>query len=202
VVIDSLSGFEIALAPSFRQDFRESFYRLLQSLTELNITVLSTMETSGDSDYLHFSPYNISFLSDDIVAMRYIELDGCLRTVVGVIKMRGSAHSRELRLTEVTSHGLEIRESLNGYRGIITGVPEPRSDSARGPGTELTNAQEAVLVALLRLGETPATDIVNASGLTLDGTTAALEALVRARYVIVSEQGGVPVYRAAPGAVK
>src|SRR4029453_12055364 len=29
VVIDSISGFEAALAPTFRQDFRESFYRLL-----------------------------------------------------------------------------------------------------------------------------------------------------------------------------
>ncbi len=128
VVIDSLTGFEIALAPNFREDFRESFYRLIQSLTSLNITVLSTLETSEGIDYLRFSPYNISFLADDIVAIRYIELEGSLRTVLGVIKMRGSEHSKELRISEVTSHGVEIREALTGYRGIITGVPEPRSE--------------------------------------------------------------------------
>ncbi|MGI8509931.1 MAG: RAD55 family ATPase [Gemmatimonadaceae bacterium] len=127
VVIDSLTGFEIALAPSFRQDFRESFYRMIQALTELNITVLSTLETTDATDYLRFSPYNISFLSDDVIAMRYIELEGELRTVLGVIKMRGSEHSRELRLAEITSRGMEIREALTGYRGIITGVPEPLS---------------------------------------------------------------------------
>jgi circadian clock protein KaiC len=134
VVIDSLSGFEIALAPGFRDDFRESYYRLLQALTQSNITVISMMETSGEKDYLRFSPYNISFLSDDILAMRYIELEGRLRTVLGVIKMRGSDHSRELRVAEVTSHGMEIRENLNGYRGIITGVPKPIGDSTRGAG--------------------------------------------------------------------
>ncbi len=124
VVIDSLSGFEVALAPSFRQDFRESFYRLTQSLTALNVTVFFTMETSGETDYLRFSPYNISFLSDNIIAMRYIELDGSLQTILSVVKMRGSEHSRELRIVGITSHGMEIREALTGYRGIITGVPK------------------------------------------------------------------------------
>ena len=33
VVIDSLSGFELALAQTFREDFRESLYRLIGALT-------------------------------------------------------------------------------------------------------------------------------------------------------------------------
>ena len=32
VVIDSLAGFEMALAPAFRQDFRESLYRMIGAL--------------------------------------------------------------------------------------------------------------------------------------------------------------------------
>jgi len=39
VVIDSLSGFELALAPAFRADFRESLYRMVGGLTSLGITV-------------------------------------------------------------------------------------------------------------------------------------------------------------------
>jgi KaiC/GvpD/RAD55 family RecA-like ATPase len=38
VVIDSLSGFELALAPTFREDFRESMYRLVGSLTGVGVT--------------------------------------------------------------------------------------------------------------------------------------------------------------------
>ncbi len=201
VVIDSLSGFEIALTPGFRQDFRESFYRLLQSLTEMNITVLSTMETSGGTDYLHFSPYNISFLSDDILAMRYIELEGRLQTVLGVIKMRGSEHSRELRIAEVTSRGMRIGEALKGYRGIITGVPEPRSDGPSGRSVvQLTTQQELTLGTLLRLGDSSPEEIAESSGLTLDEVTSVLRELVLNEYVVASDRNGAMAYRAARGA--
>jgi circadian clock protein KaiC len=123
VVVDSMTGFEVALASGFRQDFRESFYRLLRSLTSLDVTVMSTVEVVESSDYLRFAPYNVSFLADDIVAMRYVELHGELRRVLSVIKMRLSAHSPELRLYELTSHGLEMGGTLREYTGIITGVP-------------------------------------------------------------------------------
>ena len=33
LVIDSLVGFEMALAPGFREDFRESLYRMIAALT-------------------------------------------------------------------------------------------------------------------------------------------------------------------------
>lgn len=201
VLIDSLSRFEVALAPSFRQDFRESFYRLTQALTALNITVMSTLESYEGTDYLRFSPYNISFLSDDIVAMRYIEMEGSLRTVLGVVKMRGSDHSHELRLVEITSHGVEIREALTGYRGIITGVPEPRislADLALAGPVELTSAESATLEVLLRLGESSPEMIADESGLTLEELTRALDQLVAARYVNAVELAERTVYRAAP----
>jgi circadian clock protein KaiC len=41
VVIDSLTGFESVLAPSFRLDIRDSYYRLLQDLSRLGISTLS-----------------------------------------------------------------------------------------------------------------------------------------------------------------
>ena len=44
VVIDSLSGFEVALAPTYRTDFRESLYRLVGALTATGVTVLMTDE--------------------------------------------------------------------------------------------------------------------------------------------------------------
>jgi circadian clock protein KaiC len=124
VVIDSMSGFEMALAPTFRSDFRESYYRLLRALTALAITVISTVEVVESNDYLRFAPFNISFLADDLLAMRYVELHGELKKVLSVIKMRASAHSTELRQYQVTDHGLEIGGTLRDYRGIITGVPE------------------------------------------------------------------------------
>ncbi len=201
VVIDSLSGFEIALAPSFRQDFRESYYRLLEALTALSITVLSTMETSGDSDYLHFSPYNISFLSDDIIAIRYVEMGGQLRTVLSVIKMRGSIHSRDLRIARVTERAMRIGETLSGYRGIITRVPEVAAGPTSLPVTVGPEAT-AVIDALLRLGELPVEEVVEASGLTLDGAKGVLDELVTAHSLTVREQGQELRYHVAQTALR
>jgi circadian clock protein KaiC len=44
VVIDSLSSFELALAPPFRDDFREAIYRVIRVLTALGVTVILTVE--------------------------------------------------------------------------------------------------------------------------------------------------------------
>jgi circadian clock protein KaiC len=128
VVIDSLSGFEIALAPTFREDFRESLYRLVGALTATGVTVVMTAEVLQGQADVRFTSEKVSFITDDIVAQRYVEIDGELRTVVAVVKMRGSQHSREFRFYEITPAGAVVGESLTHYHGIITGVPDRTSD--------------------------------------------------------------------------
>src|SRR5436309_2116352 len=117
VAIDSVSGFELALAPDFRQDFRESLYRLVGAVTGTGITVLTTMEIVQTSSELRFSPYLISFLADDIILLRHVEIAGQLRKSLAVIKMRNSDHSKELWLYDITEQGLIVRQSLRDARG-------------------------------------------------------------------------------------
>jgi circadian clock protein KaiC len=124
LVIDSLSGFELALAPTFRMDFRESLYRMVSALTGSGVTVLMTVEVAESFVDLRFSADMISFLSDDVIFQRYVEMEGRMHKVMTVIKMRGSAHSQDLRLYDVTERGLEIGNTLHDYRGIITGVAQ------------------------------------------------------------------------------
>jgi circadian clock protein KaiC len=128
LVIDSLSGFELALAPTFREDFRESLYRMVGALTSAGVTVFMTVEITVSFTDLQFSPDLISFLTDDIILQRYVELDGEIRKVLAVIKMRRSQHSKQLRTYEVTPDGLSIGGDLTEYRGMITGVAQRRSD--------------------------------------------------------------------------
>ena len=123
LVIDSLAGFEMALAPGFRTDFRESLYRMIFALTGIGITIMSTLEMEEAFDKLPFSSYLISFLTDDIIRMRYVELDGQLRKIMMVLKMRGGAHSNDIREYEITSDGIVIGERLRDYAPLITGVP-------------------------------------------------------------------------------
>lgn len=125
VVIDSLAGFEMALAPGFRADFRESLYRMIGALTRTGVTILSTVEVTESFTELALSPYSISFLSDDIIRMRYVEIGGQLRKVLMVVKMRAGDHSKDIREYEVTSKGLRVGKRLMGYHGLITGIPEP-----------------------------------------------------------------------------
>ncbi len=125
LVIDSLAGFEMALAPSFRTDFRESLYRMIGALTRIGVTILSTVEIQEVFTGFTLSSYAISFLSDDILRLRFVSIDGQLRKMMVVIKMRRSTHSIDMREFEITPKGFVIGERLRGYRGLTTGVPGP-----------------------------------------------------------------------------
>jgi circadian clock protein KaiC len=132
VVIDSLSGFEIALAPTFRLDFRESLYRLVGALTATGVTVLMTAEVIETFPEMRFTNERVSFVTDDILVQRYVEIDGRLEKVLAVVKMRGSDHSTEFRRYKITPLGAVIGEALTGYHGITTGVPTLTGE----PGTQ------------------------------------------------------------------
>lgn len=135
VVIDSLSGFELALAPTFREDFRESLSRMVLALASTGATVLMTSELEDRYDDLRFSPYGTAFLTDAIIVQRYIEVDSRLQRVLAVAKVRDSAHSNELRLFEIGDDGIRIGSMLHGYEGLLGGRPtrrDPRSDPVEG----------------------------------------------------------------------
>lgn len=125
VVIDSLVGFEMALAPSFRADFRESLYRMIGALTGAGITILSTVEVEDNFTSLQFSHYAVSFLTDDIIRLRYVEIDGQLRKTIVVIKMRGGNHSKDIREYVINDQGLVVIDPRNtDYSRLSTGLPE------------------------------------------------------------------------------
>jgi circadian clock protein KaiC len=124
LVIDSLVGFEMALAPGFRTDFRESLYRMMATVTGAGVTVLSTVELDESFTEFRFSHYMVSFLADDILRLRYVDIDGVLRRILAVVKMRDSQHSKDIREFEITTKGIALTGTrLNEYRALITGIP-------------------------------------------------------------------------------
>jgi circadian clock protein KaiC len=124
VVIDSLSGFELALAPTFREDFRESLYRLVAALTGTGLTVMMTAELEDSYTDLRFSPHGTAFLTDAIILQRYVEIDGQFKRVMAVIKVRASAHKKDLQLFEITADGIVVGERIGDYQGLLTGRPQ------------------------------------------------------------------------------
>ncbi|WP_310569653.1 ATPase domain-containing protein [Gemmatimonas sp.] len=126
VVIDSLTGFEIALAPTFREDFRESLYRLVGALTATGVTVFMILESISTSPDVGFTGERVSFITDDIIVQRYVEVDGTLAKVVSVIKMRGSAHSSAFRRYQISDKGATIGDPVTDIDGLLTGSPTRR----------------------------------------------------------------------------
>ncbi|MEO7081266.1 MAG: ATPase domain-containing protein, partial [Flavobacteriales bacterium] len=124
LVIDSLEGFERALAPDFRQDFEESLYRMFVALTGIGVTILSTLMMEESFTRSPRSNYAISFLTDDIIRLRYVEIEGHMRKILIVAKMRGGEHSKEIREYEINEQGIALHTTaLAGYNGLTTGVP-------------------------------------------------------------------------------
>ncbi|MBW4049460.1 MAG: AAA family ATPase [Proteobacteria bacterium] len=123
VVIDSLSGFELSLAPTFQADFRESLLRLVTTLAGIGVTVLMTSELEDRYTDLRFSPYGAAFLTDAIIVQRYIELDSRLLRAMAVVKVRSSAHSNALREFTIDSDGIHVGELLSDQEGLLGGRP-------------------------------------------------------------------------------
>ena len=139
VVIDSLSGFELALAPTFRSDFRESLSRLVIALAAAEVTVLMTSELEDRYTDLRFSPYGTAFMTDAIIVQRYIEVESRLRRVMAVVKVRASAHSDELREFHIDDSGIRIGDMLPRQEGLLGGRP-----TMKRPGLATSAGAETV----------------------------------------------------------
>lgn len=135
VVLDSLTGFELGLAPTFRADFRESLLGLVTALARAGVTVLMTSELEDRYTDLRFSPYGAAFLTDAIIVQRYIEVDSQLLRVMAVVKVRASNHSNDLRQYTIGSGGIEMGATLPEQEGLLGGRPtrKPLPDTAADP---------------------------------------------------------------------
>jgi circadian clock protein KaiC len=195
VVIDSLTGFELALAPTFRTDFRESLYRLVGALTGSDIIVLMTMEIVQSSTDLRLSPYVISFLADNIILLRYIEIAGALTKGLRVIKMRNSNHSKDLWQYEITAQGMIVRESLIGDSGTNTGTVVAPAEGRQTLYSGLTKQETVVLQALIELSEAPTHALARRIGLP-EGPilNAILDRLISLNYATMRNDTTGPIY--------
>jgi circadian clock protein KaiC len=195
VVIDSLSGFEVALAPAFRDDFRESLYRLVGALTATGVTIFMTAEIVGSYPDVHFTTEKVSFITDDIIVQRFIEVDGALRTVLSIYKMRGSEHNHDFRTYDITSNGAVVGGPLRNFKGIITGVPELELRLTRPSYDGLTDREATLLDTIVRLGGASRDILAERVSMPPLELKQALERLEELRYATVTKDAG-GTYRA------
>jgi circadian clock protein KaiC len=121
VVIDSVSELGLYLAPEFRNNLRLTVFRTLSVLARRGVSAVVTVGIEDNFRELMFSHDEMSFLTDTVLAMRYAEIEGSLRTFMSVVKVRGSDHCRELREYHITEHGIDVAPVATEFDGVLSG---------------------------------------------------------------------------------
>lgn len=121
VVIDSTAGFKLSLQG---QDVVTKMHALCKKLQSNGVTILLINEVENITGDFKVTEERLSYLSDTIIFLRYLEMEGKLRKAIGVLKKRLSNFEKTLREFEITSEGIVVGEPLVNLRGILLGVPE------------------------------------------------------------------------------
>ena len=121
LVIDSLSALE--RVGSIRV-FREFVIGLSALVKSRNICTLLTSTTPTLSGGESITEAHISTLTDAIILLRYVELGSRLRRGLTVIKMRGSAHEKDVFEYTIGGRGIELQAPFKGVHGVILGMPQ------------------------------------------------------------------------------
>jgi len=120
VMIDSVSGYRLSMRG---RDLVSQLHALTKYLQNMGVAVLLTVETAQLTGDFRVTEQEISYLADNIIFLRYLEIDGELRKAIGVLKKRLSDFEKTLREFAITSDGIRIGPPLTDLRGILTGTP-------------------------------------------------------------------------------
>lgn len=131
VMIDGVDGYRLSL----RGDdafLNRKLHSLCRYMKNMGVTVILVDEIQSVTGNFHATSENISYLADNIVFFRYVEVDGEIRKVIGVLKKRASDFERSLREFEITEHGITVGPAQHDFRGILTGTPTFIGDDGVG----------------------------------------------------------------------
>ncbi len=134
VMIDGISGYRLTLQGGAGL-MLQRMHALGRYLKNMGVTGIFVDETRNVTGEFTATEENLSYLADNIVFLRHIELGGELHKTVGVLKKRTGEFERTLREFEITEHGISVGDPLTGMRGILSGTPE-LVDSGRGRDTD------------------------------------------------------------------
>lgn len=196
VIINSISGMQIALPQTDRAELREGLYRMTANLTARGLVVLLTTEVPGFLGGVQISTEGLSFIADNIILLRYVEIAAELRRAVGVIKMRTSAHDNLLREYRIGKTGIVVEDSYKDYSGVLTGIPTLRTLLEPRPYTAGLHAdEEALMHILLAMRQATADQLARALGSDRQNTQRLLDRLVDTGYVVRVVQANRQLYR-------
>ncbi|MDH0731424.1 AAA family ATPase [Pseudomonas sichuanensis] len=127
VVIDSLGAFgRLALEPGRLNAF---FRALTGELRAREVTVLLTWEMRDIFGAEITAPApDLSSIVDNLVLMRFAELDAKLHRVLSIVKVRDSDHDPTLQALHLGPQGITLGRVFDGASGVLSGTAVPQGD--------------------------------------------------------------------------
>jgi circadian clock protein KaiC len=122
-VLDSLTSMALGV-PSPRR-FKELVYALSKDFHARGISLQMNMEVADLLGAGQLSGHGVSFAADNVVQLKYVEIDGHLQRGISVLKARGVKHATDVRRLGVEQGGVQVGASFEGLRGVLTGLPVP-----------------------------------------------------------------------------
>jgi circadian clock protein KaiC len=121
LVIDGLSAFE----NKYKNDMHTIAKRFISLIQQYKITALITMLTTQKSGF-EISGLGLSSLLQNIILLRYVEIQGRLKRILLVLKMRGTQHDESILEFRISKeHGIKIIGPIGSdYVGIFTGFAQ------------------------------------------------------------------------------
>jgi circadian clock protein KaiC len=122
-VLDSLTS--LALGAPTERRYKELVYAFAKHFRRQQVTLLTTMEIPELLGTAQLSGHGISFAADNVVQLRYVEMNARLDRAISVLKARGVSLNTELRPYTIGPRGMEVgtAEQYRGFRGVLTGLP-------------------------------------------------------------------------------
>ena len=121
VAVDSLSALERV---STLKGFRQFIIGLTSFVKQKEVATLFTSTTPTLMGGTSITEAHISTITDSIILLRYVEIFGEMRRGITVLKMRGSAHDKDIREFDIDNHGMHIGKPFYGVSGILAGIPQ------------------------------------------------------------------------------
>ncbi|MFC6734025.1 ATPase domain-containing protein [Haladaptatus sp. DYSN1] len=127
VMIDGIDGYKLSLQGD-ETDLVRELHSLCRYLKNMGVTVILVEEIGTVTGEFTATEVGISYLADNIIFLRHLELQAEMRKVIGVLKKRTSDFERMLREFKITEHGLKVGEPLTNLNGILSNTPTVKLD--------------------------------------------------------------------------
>ncbi|MDN5872381.1 MAG: AAA family ATPase [Nitrococcus sp.] len=126
VVLDSVAGFELAVEG---EDVKTRLHALCKTLARQGVMVLLINEIEAMTGEFRVSEKGISYLTDNVIFLRYMETGGCLQKAMGVLKKRLGSFDNRLHTFEIGPEAFKVGEPIQGLRGVLMGAPMPLEEA-------------------------------------------------------------------------